>query len=199
MAAYTLTPFHDSELGDDMPDQWTLMDYTLAQSLDVPTNYSAERLVAALLPDELAGRVRFASEAGCFFAHADTRTDLDAVAALIADLVAQVSGPDAPPPGSMLDSVASPHGRPVTGDHRSWRDRVPDVPCVTLSGTRELCPGLDAVPAGELVCGCGTTGDFEVVEPVSAPLEPFVRLLVRCRACQGVSQAVSGPAGWWAP
>lgn len=114
---YELTPYDDRSIGSDR-DGWTLQDYTLAGALGVESNYDAEALVAerlaqldtddhaALGVDEgLAGRVRFDSEYGCFFAHADGRADLDAVAKLIAAMVAAGAHPSATP-GGITDSPA---------------------------------------------------------------------------------------------
>lgn len=79
-SAYQGMIYHDSELGwDDMPDQWTIQDYTLCHALDVTDNVVAEEVVEArleTLDPHLARRVKLTSERGCFFAHATDEADV---------------------------------------------------------------------------------------------------------------------------
>jgi hypothetical protein len=114
---YQLPWYRDSDRFEDDPEMWrgyTAQDYTLAYALDADDNVEAQqRVVDAVVSvnPELAERVTFDSERGCFFAYTDTEADMRALVAVIADLVAAVA-PHAVP-GKITDS-------PVYVELNSW-------------------------------------------------------------------------------
>lgn len=106
-ARYQIPWYNDATIGGSA-DQWTLQDYTLCHALDLDDNYQAEDAVQDHLlahDPALAGRARFDSEMGCFFAHTDSEADAQALATHIANLVAAGPYPNAIP-GDMGASPA---------------------------------------------------------------------------------------------
>ena len=93
-SGYPLPWYKDEDEFPEDPDMWrgwTAQDYTLAYALGVEDNHQANDLVEAALVEidpALCARVRFDSEAGCFFAHTDTQDDMVALAAVVAGMVA---------------------------------------------------------------------------------------------------------------
>lgn len=104
---YQIPWYNDATIGGS-GDQWTLQDYTLCHALDRDTNRAAEADVIDHITScapELAARVRFDSEMGCFFAYTDSEADAQALAAHIANMVAAGPYPNAVP-GDMGASPA---------------------------------------------------------------------------------------------
>ena len=92
---YELPWYADRDVLDgtaELSDGYTAQDYTLAYALGVPHNRSAEQVVYNAVTrhcPNLAQRVRFESEMGCFFAHTETRSDIETLARIVAELVAE--------------------------------------------------------------------------------------------------------------
>lgn len=92
---YQLPWYCDQERFPEDPDMWggyTAQDYTLAYALDLEHNRQADELVAAAVAErdpQLADRVRFDSERGCFFAYTDTEDEMRRLVAVVAALVAE--------------------------------------------------------------------------------------------------------------
>lgn len=109
--AYQLPWYDDRDrFAEPLGDRWrfTAQDYTLSVALAVENNYAAEALVrraVEAVDPGLAERIEFESEYGCFFAHTDTRGDMEALAAIVNAMVDAVS-PDAQP-GTIWDSPAA--------------------------------------------------------------------------------------------
>lgn len=109
--AYELPWYENRARFPDLPELFagfTAQDYTLAYALGVPDNYAAEMVVSTHLHEhhpDLATRVRFESEMGCFFAYTDTEGDMLSLVACVAGLVSRTH-PSAHP-GSILDSPAA--------------------------------------------------------------------------------------------
>lgn len=108
---YPLPWYRDQDAFPDDPDMWrgfTAQDYTLAFALDVEDNHAAEQVVRDAVRARngtLVHRIRFDSEAGCFFAHTDDEQDMKALIGIVAELVDR-HHPDAIP-GTIADSPAS--------------------------------------------------------------------------------------------
>jgi hypothetical protein len=169
--SYPLPWYDDRDKFSEPPgDTWrfTAQDYTLAYALDVPTNYEAEALVRDALTaahPEVAARVTFDSEAGCFFAYTDTVADMEVLVAVVAELV-DGHHPDAVP-GGIFDSPAAirpwdsllsgPAGspvataEPVSSDQHHFAQHMVDKLCdaVTAVTARrvELADLLAPAPA----------------------------------------------------
>lgn len=106
-------PWHDDREREyydptDLPGLfYVAQDYTLAYALDLQDNRLAEEMVARSVQatdPELATRIRWDSEMGCFFAYTATVDDMESLAKVVSMLVA-ARHPDAVP-GSILDSPA---------------------------------------------------------------------------------------------
>jgi len=87
---------------------FTIMDYTLGEHLGVEDgNYGAQEHIRRTLQDkepELAERITFDSEYGCFFAYAKTREDVDALLDIVDEEIRKAN-PNATP-GNITDSPA---------------------------------------------------------------------------------------------
>jgi hypothetical protein len=92
---YEVPRYRDAERFPDEPalaGQWTVHDYTLAYALGLESNHQAAEQVARRLDaghPEVASRVRFEPEHGCFFAHTTSEQDLETLVDVIAELVSE--------------------------------------------------------------------------------------------------------------
>lgn len=92
--AFELLWYDDRDAYDEpVADRWrfTAQDHTLADALGVRSNHEAQRLVHAAVTavdSVLAERIEFDSEYSCFFAYADSRADMEALAEIVGAVVA---------------------------------------------------------------------------------------------------------------